>query len=53
MLSEVIHRLTLPALAITIILTVWVMAWQRATAFTGRPSMPPLVVPSHLVHPGN
>jgi hypothetical protein len=47
MFSELIHRLTLPALAATVIASVWVLAWERSTANPPGFFMPPLLVEHH------
>jgi hypothetical protein len=49
MFSELIHRLTLPALAATIVVGVWVLAWERSTAIPPGFFMPPLMVDHHPV----
>jgi len=46
-MSEFIHRLTLPALAATIIVSIWVLAWERSTAIPSGFFMPPLLVEHH------
>jgi hypothetical protein len=50
MFAELVHRLTLPALATAIVLTVWVLAWEHSTQDqTAHPSMPALRV-DHQTH---
>ena len=54
MFSEAVHRLTLPAFAVVIVLTVWVLAWQRSTAAPNhQQSMPPLMVDHRLAESAN
>jgi hypothetical protein len=47
MFTELIHRLTLPALAATIVVGVWILAWERSTAMPPGFFMPPATIDHH------
>lgn len=53
MVSEILHRLALPALAVTIFLTVWVLALERSTEISeSQRTMPPLLIDHPVAESG-